>query len=247
MKTPPKKRTREPVSARWKALTDNEKRDCIVDAVLSVMVKHGVEGTTTARIAAAAGVSEPTIYRIFRSRNDMLLAAFDKVWQQRRDELESFEASDSMDYLRKLSQQHTIGIQKTRVVRFITELSVAPRTEGLREHIRDQQLQEVQHFIDIVEEGKAQGCIRQDVDSEDTAWRIMTVHWLEAMARLHGLEDKVMTGFSTRIAQDILKGIEVEPAVDDAVSPSQGAGPPSDEAESGPAGGLSDESRVGVK
>jgi len=210
-----KKRAREPVSARWKAMTDEQKRDCVVDAVLSVIAKYGVEGTTTARIAAATGVSEPTIYRIFRSRDEMLVAASDRVWKQRRDELEAFESSDAMDHLRKLSEHHTVGIQKTRVVRFITELAVAPRTEGLREHIRDLQLQEVQHLFDIVEEGKAQGCIRQDVDSEDTAWRIMTVHWLEAMARLHGLEDKVMTGFSTRIVQDILRRIDTKPAADD--------------------------------
>ena len=97
------------------------------------------------------------------------------------------------------------------MVRFITELAVAPDSDGLREHIRDQQLGEARHFADIVEEGKAQGCIRPDVDSEDAAWRIMSVHWLEAMARLHGLEDKVMSGFSTRIYQSILKSIATDP------------------------------------
>jgi AcrR family transcriptional regulator len=207
----PRKRTREQFSAKWKRMTDEEKRERIVDAVLTLIAKQGVQGTTTARIAAAVGVSEPTIYRTFRSRKDMLLAAADKVWQQRRDELESFEAEDAMDHLRKISGYHTVGIQKTRVVRFITELAVAPDSDGLREHIRDQQLGEARHFADIVEEGKAQGCIRPDVDSEDAAWRIMSVHWLEAMARLHGLEDKVMSGFSTRIYESILKSIAIDP------------------------------------
>jgi TetR/AcrR family transcriptional regulator len=211
MSAPVEEAAREPLSVRWKRMTEEEKRQRIVDAVLSVIAKHGVQATTTARIAAAAGVSEPTIYRTFRNRQEMLLAAADKVWQQRRDELESFEAADAMDHLRKICEYHTVGIQRTRVVRFLTELAVAPPTDGLREHLRDQQLQEAQRFAAIVEEGKAQGCVRPDIDSQEIAWRIMAVHWLEAMARLHSLEDVVLTGFSTRRFQSILDEIAVEP------------------------------------
>lgn len=211
MKTTVEEVGSELLSVRWKQMTEDEKRQRIVDAVLHVIAKHGVQATTTARIAAAAGVSEPTIYRTFRSRREMLLAAADKVWQQRRDELESFEATDAMDHLRKICEYHTAGIQRTRVVRFLTELAVASPSDGLREHLRDQQLREAQHFADIVEEGKAQGCIRSDVDSQETAWRIMAVHWLEATARLHSLEDVVLTGFSTRRFLSILDEITAEP------------------------------------
>jgi AcrR family transcriptional regulator len=206
----------EPLSVRWKRMTDEEKRRRVVEAVLSVVAKYGVQGTTTARIAAAVGVSEPTIYRTFRNRKEMLLGAADKVWQQRRDELESFEPVDAMDHLRKICEYHTEGIQKTRVVRFITELAVAPASDGLQEHIREQQLSEARRFAAIIEQGKAEGCVRPDVDTEETAWRIMAVHWLEAMARLHGLEDQVLRGFSTRRFESILKEIAVEPQTDSA-------------------------------
>lgn len=202
---------REPLSVRWKRMEKEEKKQRITDAVLSVIAKYGVQGTTTARIAAAAGVSEPTIYRTFRNRKEMLLAAADRVWQQRRDELEAFEPVDAMDHLRKICEYHTEGIQKTRVVRFITELAVAPPSDGLQEHIREQQLREAEHFAAIVEEGKAQGSIRPDVDTQEIAWRIMAVHWLEAMARLHGLEDQVLRGFSTRRFESILDEIAVRP------------------------------------
>lgn len=209
--TPTKQSTREPMSSRWKRMSAAEKQRRIIDAVLSLVAKYGVQGTTTARIAAAVGVSEPTIYRTFSSRKEMLLAAADKVWQQRRDELETFESVDAMDRLRKISEHHTQGIQKTRVVRYLSELAVSDATEGLREHLREQQLSEAKHFADIVDEGKAQGCIRADVDSWETAWRIMSVHWLEALARLHGLEDVVMTGLSTRVFESILDEIATQP------------------------------------
>ena len=51
--TPAKQRTREPMSARWKRMPVEEKQRRIIDAVLSLIAKYGVPGTTTARIAAA--------------------------------------------------------------------------------------------------------------------------------------------------------------------------------------------------
>ena len=79
MKTQSKDPSREPLSNRWKRMTDDEKRERIVDAVTSIVGKDGVQGATTARIAATVGVSEPTLYRTFRDRKGMLLAAADEI------------------------------------------------------------------------------------------------------------------------------------------------------------------------
>jgi AcrR family transcriptional regulator len=192
-------------------MTDDEKRQRILDAVILIVGKHGVQGATTARIAATVGVSEPTLYRTFLNRKEMLLGAADRIWQQRHDELESFEAVDAMDFLKKVCESHTTGIRNTRVVRFITELAVAHAGDELREHIRDLQYDDVRHLAAVVDQGKAEGSIRPEADSWETAWRIQSVYWLEAMARLHGLENQVLTGFSTRRFEAILRDIAREP------------------------------------
>jgi len=210
MKTQSKDPSREPLSNRWKRMTDDEKRRRIVDAVTSIVGKDGVQGATTARIAATVGVSEPTLYRTFRDRKGMLLAAADEIWRQRHEELESVEASDGMDFLRKVCESHTRGIRETKTVRFLTELAVSHAGEALSEHIRDLQYGEVQHLAQLIERGKSEGCIRPDVDTEETAWRIMAVYWLEAMARLHGLEQYVLYGFSAKRYQAILDEIAVQ-------------------------------------
>jgi AcrR family transcriptional regulator len=191
-------------------MTDDEKRQRILDAVVSIVAKEGVQGATTARIAATVGVSEPTLYRTFRNRREMLLGAADKIWQQRHDELESFDATDAMDFLQKVCESHTIGIRNTRVVRFITELAVSHASDELSGHIRDLQYDDVRHLAAVIDQGKAEGSIRPDADSWETAWRIQSVNWLEAMARLHGLEDYVLTGFSTRRFEAILSEIAPE-------------------------------------
>lgn len=213
----------ESLSILWKSMTDEEKRQRIVDAVLSLVAKHGVQWATTARIAATVGVSEPTLYRTFRNRKEMLLAAADEIWEQRHSELESFDSSDAMDFLRKICASHTVGIRTTRVVRFITELAVSHTGDGLREHIRDLQFDNVRRLVEVVEQGKAEGSIRADADSWEAAWSIQTVYWLEAMARLHGLEEHVLTGFSSRRFQAILEDIATQSL------PTQSDGGPSDQ------------------
>lgn len=201
-------------------MSDEEKRRRIVDAVVSLVAKHGVHWATTARIAATVGVSEPTLYRTFRNRKEMLLATADRIWQLRRDELEAFEYANAMDFLTKICESHTIGIRRTPVVRFITELAVSHAGEELSRHIRDLQFDDVQHLAQVVEQGKAEGSIRSDVDAMETAWRIQTVYWLEAMARLHGLEEHVLAGFSSRRFQAILDDIAaVRPAGNGGSSP----------------------------
>ncbi|MCX8032743.1 MAG: TetR/AcrR family transcriptional regulator [Thermoleophilia bacterium] len=202
---------RSSVSLRWKTMKPEQKKEAVIKAVLRVIAKHGVQGTTTARIAAALGVSEPTIYRVFPSRREMLLAAAQSLWRQRREELEAFVPVDAMDYLRKLSAHHTAGIQKTRVTRYLYELSVARPSDGLRDYLRGEMIAEAERLAAIVEQGQKEGCIRADVDPGETAWRIMTVYWLEAMARLHGLEDILLTGFSTRFFDGILTDIAAAP------------------------------------
>lgn len=203
-------------------MSDEEKRRRIVDAVVSLVAKHGVQWATTARIAATVGVSEPTLYRTFRNRKEMLLATADRIWQQRRSELEAFESTDAMDFLRKICESHTVGIRKTRVVRFITELAVSHAGDELSEHIRDLQFDDVCHLAEVIDRGKAEGCIRPDVDSWETAWRIQTVYWLEAMARLHGLEEHVLSGFSTRQFDAILTDIAASPSESSNTAPQLG-------------------------
>lgn len=44
-------------------MTAAERKAQIITVVLNLVDKRGVQGTTTARIAAAAGVTEPTLYK----------------------------------------------------------------------------------------------------------------------------------------------------------------------------------------
>jgi AcrR family transcriptional regulator len=196
----------------WRRTTEADKKSRIISAVLRLVVKYGVYGTTTARIAAAAGMSEPTLYRTYRNKKEILLATADAAWQMRQADLEDAEDLDALEHLRKRAKHHTRGVQTARTVEVIYHFAVAPPKFGLLERIREQIVSDVQRIAVIVEEGKAQGTIRPEVDSQETAWRLMAAFWSESTARVFHFEDAVLaSGISAQNLDSILREIATEP------------------------------------
>lgn len=212
MTTAAQESSQGPAPVHWKRTTEADKKKRIISAVLRLVVKYGVQGTTTARIAAAAGMSEPTLYRTYRNKKEILLAAADAAWQVRLDSLAPANDPDAIERLRQMAGYHTRGIQTTRVVEILYHFAVAPRNYGLLERLREQNLGDVQRMADIIEQGKAQGRIRPDVDSQEAAWRLMAANWSEATARLFHFETAVLTsGASTKTYESILRDITLGP------------------------------------
>jgi len=207
-----KKGPRELTLAHWKRTTEADKKKRILSAVLRLVVKYGVHGTTTAGIAAEAGMSEPTLYRTYRNKKDILLATADAAWQMRQADIGSASDPDALKHLRKLAEYHTNSIQMTRAVEIVYHFAVAPPEFGLLERIREQIVSEVQRMANLMEEGKTQGSIRPDVNSQEAAWRLMAAFWSESTARLFHFEDAVLaSGISAKNLDSILKEIATEP------------------------------------
>ncbi|EJJ26479.1 TetR/AcrR family transcriptional regulator [Rhizobium sp. CF142] len=59
---------------RPKASSDDQKRSHIVENAGKIFVKHGYAASTTAIVAAEAGVSKQTLYRIFESKEELFAA-----------------------------------------------------------------------------------------------------------------------------------------------------------------------------
>jgi TetR/AcrR family transcriptional regulator len=190
--------------------TAEERRAQIIEVVLALVDEHGVQGTTTARIAAAAGVTEPTLYKYFRNRREMLLAALDVVFDRADYVVRSSDEADAVERLRRIGQFHTQETNAKRLgfVNPLFEFIVAPPDVGLRERVRSRNLAVVEELTAIVEEGKAQGRIRPDVDAKRIAWRIMGFYWFEDVSSLMDLSEVLTEGISEemfdRIMGDIL-------------------------------------------
>ena len=58
-------------------MTAEDRRDALVEATLPLLLEHG-RTVTTRQIADAAGVAEGTIFRVFDSKDDLVLAAVER-------------------------------------------------------------------------------------------------------------------------------------------------------------------------
>ena len=171
-----------------------------------------MEGATTTRIAQAAGLSQAALYKHFPTRNDLLLAALDSLYDTIHEVvLESSSESNVIERLRTIGRLHSDLIVSGRgsFIYPLFEFLAAPPESGLREAQGVRQLQMIQSVAAMVEEGKAQGSISPDVDSEQVGWALHAVWWAEDIAHLMGLDQFVTAGRSSTILNNVLGRLPV--------------------------------------
>jgi AcrR family transcriptional regulator len=74
-----------PFQPRQKRSRESLRR--MLDAVEVVLDKHGLEGATVARIAAAAGLSPANVYRRFPDKDALMRAVFSRATEVNKEEL----------------------------------------------------------------------------------------------------------------------------------------------------------------
>jgi AcrR family transcriptional regulator len=179
-------------------LTGGERKAQIVEVTLQLISAHGVQGTSTKRIAAAAGVSEATLYRHFASRNDIFLAALDDVYERVYDLIDSSEGPDAVARLGAIGRGH-LELHSSQHADFVFplfEFIAAPPELGLRVTLGRKQARAVTAIAAIVAGGIADGSVRGDVDPERAAWELISVFWLRDVAYLMDLGRSVYEGSS---------------------------------------------------
>jgi AcrR family transcriptional regulator len=188
-------------------MTGPERKRRIIEATQQVVAEHGVQGATTSRIAAAAGISEKTLYSHFASRTEMLVAALDAVFEKAREAtFLTRQDANVLEHLRKTSRSRRLA--EGGFVYPLYEFFAAPPEAGLREELKAQHERSLKMLVEMVEEGKSQGVIRADVDSEQTAWDIMALYFADDVAYLLGFE---VTERTAVMAERIFREIAAAP------------------------------------
>jgi AcrR family transcriptional regulator len=203
-----------PGGGRRGRLTAAERRAQVVECTLLLIGKHGVRGTTTSRIAAEVGVSEAALYRHFASREEIILAALDSLFDRIYDVIAKADHSDAIERLRQIGNTH-IALVSSCPESFVSPFLgfvTAPPDLGLRELLSDKQLAATKALANIVELGKTQGSIRQELDSEQVAWELVGTYWTEDIACLMGLKQFADHNRTARTIEMILQSALVEPS-----------------------------------
>lgn len=197
---------------KTKRLTGPQRKRQIVEVILDLVAEHGVRGTTTARIAAAAGVSQAALYMHFATREEMLRAAIDLLYDRVSTVITSSAEPDIIERLRKIGRFHSghIASESNGFLHPLFEFLAAPPDVGLRETLGAKQRLVINDLAAIIEEGKIQGTVRSDVDAEQVAWELHGVYWAEDVSHLMSLTDFVTSGRSAIMLERILSSIATQ-------------------------------------
>ena len=60
--------------------TADERREAVLEAALTEFGDHGFEGASTDAIARAAGISQPYLFRLFRTKKELFLAVVEECF-----------------------------------------------------------------------------------------------------------------------------------------------------------------------
>jgi AcrR family transcriptional regulator len=93
---PPAERDEAGARARATALPPEERRAAILDATVPLLAEHGTE-ITTRQIAAAAGIAEGTIFRVFADKESLIAAAVEQAFDPAPTEAEVRAIDPALD------------------------------------------------------------------------------------------------------------------------------------------------------
>ncbi len=166
------------------------RREQIVTTTIGLLARHGLSGTTTARIAREVGISEPALYRHFLNKEEIILAALDAVSENLVGMM--FRAAET--------ETGTVGkihVMSAALYDFITahpqesvvlfEVFSASRDNHLKRILQEKFLNGMGMMEQVLRAGMEAGDVRPDIDVELTAWKIMSLGITLNFAAMLGL------------------------------------------------------------
>jgi AcrR family transcriptional regulator len=186
-----------------------QRRQQLIDVATKLFAKTGYEATTTAAIAKAADVTEPILYRHFKSKQELFVAIVRDVsrrtleqWQKliagENDPAEKIRivAAAMPDHFKRLSEYYHVLHGALATSRDKKVLAV------MREHY---ELIE-EFFTKIVTEGQKTGVFDKNLPAKAAAWQLIFAGIGYAMITLNlGPADKDLT---REVIDSIVRGIK---------------------------------------
>ena len=154
-----------------------DRKQQLLESAARCFAQHGYRGTTTAMIAAEAGVTEPIIYRHFHNKHDLFIALIDEVGDRvfKNWEDAAAQAAAPLEKLRTLmfANPATSDPWTASVYQLLFHASTEIAEPAIQQAIRDHYDRYVRSLASIMQQAQEAGQIRSDVPPEWLAWQII--------------------------------------------------------------------------
>ncbi len=180
------------------------KKDAILEAAARLFAQHGYARTSTVSLAQEAGVAEGTIFRHFKSKEELFIALIlrlkEKLVQDVYQYLDLQEHENAIEHINSTVKVVYMFMRKNSAD-FALLLRDAPGCYGeldskAFEHVKSLFVLLESHMEKAIRQGQEEGCIRRDLHPSDTACIMAST--------LVGLMRSVHLGF-LQPSEDIMK------------------------------------------
>jgi len=152
-------------SGKNKSRTRLEQREAdILEAATALFASDGFHATSTRKIAAAAGVSEGTVFHYFSTKNALLLAILDGFYSKLTESALAViqDVMDTRERLQLLAENHVRALIDNnslmmRLIQVYLSVDLKYYTDYRKSHIHDLNYQYTRIFDSIIQEGIQRG------------------------------------------------------------------------------------------
>ena len=168
----------ENVSRRAPKRPADERKRLILEGAEEVFGDLGFAGADTTKIARAAGVSAPALYRYFSSKKELFLATLRRAGPRLAGILGSTidRAGDPLDAIWQFGLDYYDHVQAHAPV---MKLWFQALSEADEPETRDVLRRNFTGLVDVLEanleEGRRRGLVAADVDTRVAAWHFMAI------------------------------------------------------------------------
>ena len=157
-------------------LSKAERKRQLLAHAKQLFVANGYHNTTTEKIAQAAGVSEPVLYRHFDSKKNLFLEVLREIRQAtlERWRAKTAELPDPLAKLHAISDMY-LGSMKEHAVEFriMHRTLIESADEEIAAFLRDFYIDSENLLAQIIGEGQHSGVFRRNLDPRVGAWELI--------------------------------------------------------------------------
>jgi AcrR family transcriptional regulator len=149
----------------------------IINTTLFIIGESGLQGLTTAKIAAMSKITEAAIYRHFSGKDDIVLQTIDAIGKRLSSTLLSVkeETIEAPEKLSKIFRTHLDHIQKNRGIPRIVYTSEVHLDEKMRAKLFEIIEFYLRTIKSILEEGVISEKFKKDLDVNAEARRFLSM------------------------------------------------------------------------
>jgi AcrR family transcriptional regulator len=165
-----------PMARRYQ--TTKIRKDQIIDAARSLIIKYGSEHVTVRRMAKQVGISEAAVYRHFKNKADILSFLVDHIQKNLVEDINKATPAEhsSLDLLDKILRRHMSAIEQRRGISFliIAEI-ISLGNKKLNQKVTEVINEYIDNLRSVLAKSVESGEMRNDVNLEAASTLLFTM------------------------------------------------------------------------